>query len=245
MHARHLLQDSEQDAADISPVAADTGSIGGSASTEFHVLADSGEDLIAFSSDSDYAANIELAEAITPATTDAQPDKLEKVATPNQKTISDIVAFLDLPIEQTIKTLIVEGEDSKLVALILRGDHTLNPVKAEKHPLVQSPLRMASEEAIRASFGAGTGSLGPVDSPVEVIVDRAASVAVNVSCGANEEDFHFINVNIGRDYEPVCVADLRNVEPGIPPLMAKDSLKSRKGSRLATSSNSAINTARQ
>ena len=211
------------------PVAADTGSIGGSASTEFHVLADSGEDLIAFSSDSEYAANIELAEAVTPAATDTQPDELEKVATPNQRTISDIVAFLGLPIEQTIKTLIVEGEDSKLVALILRGDHTLNPLKAEKHPLIQSPLRMASEEAIRATFGAGPGSLGPVDSPVDVIVDRAASVAVNVSCGANEEDFHFINVNIGRDYEPVGIADLRNVEPGDPSPDGEGFLEIKKG----------------
>ena len=211
------------------PVAADTGSIGGSASTEFHVLADSGEDLIAFSNEGEYAANIELAEAITPLKPDAHQCEIEKIATPNIKTISDIVAFLKQPIEQTIKTLIVEGADSKLVALILRGDHSLNLLKAEKHPLIQSPLRMASEEVIRATFGAGPGSLGPVASPIDVIADRAASVAVNVSCGANDEGFHFTNVNIGRDYTPVDVADLRNVEPGDPSPDGTGNLEIKKG----------------
>ena len=143
------------------PVAADTGSIGGSASTEFHVLADiPGEDLIAFSNEGKYAANIELAEAITPLKPDAQQCEIEKIATPNIKTISDIVAFLKQPIEQTIKTLIVEGADSKLVALILRGDHSLNPLKAEKHPLIQSPLRMASEDVIRATLARAQALLG-------------------------------------------------------------------------------------
>lgn len=215
MHATYSRILSRMDL-DFRPVAADTGSIGGSASTEFHVLADSGEDLIAFSDQGEYAANIELAEAITPPPSLENEVTLDKLATPGQKTISDIVEFLGLPIEKTIKTLIVEGEKAPLVALILRGDHTLNAVKAEKHPLVKAPLRMANEEAIRDIFGAGPGSLGPVNSPIDVIIDRAVSVAKNVSCGANEEGYHFVNVNLGRDYTPNDVADLRNIEPGDP-----------------------------
>jgi prolyl-tRNA synthetase len=211
------------------PVAADTGSIGGSASTEFHVLADSGEDLIAFSDQSDYAANIELAEAVTPPPSPADHAALSKVETPHQRTINDIVEFLSLPIEQTVKTLIVEGEKAPLVALVLRGDHTLNAVKAEKHPLVKAPLRMASEDAIRDVFGAGPGSLGPVHAPVDVLIDRAVSVTKNFSCGANEDDYHYVNVNIERDFTPTGIADLRNVEPGDPSPDGKGKIEIKRG----------------
>ncbi len=211
------------------PVAADTGSIGGSASTEFHVLADSGEDLIAFSDQSDYAANIELAEAVTPPPSPAEHAALSKVETPHQRTINDIVEFLSLPIEQTVKTLIVEGEKAPLVALVLRGDHTLNAVKAEKHPLVKAPLRMASEDAIRDVFGAGPGSLGPVHAPVDVLIDRAVSVTKNFSCGANEDDYHYVNVNIERDFTPTGIADLRNVEPGDPSPDGKGKIEIKRG----------------
>ncbi len=211
------------------PVAADTGSIGGSASTEFHVLADSGEDLIAFSDQSDYAANIELAEAVTPPPSPAEHAALSKVETPHQRTINDIVEFLSLPIEQTVKTLIVEGEKAPLVALVLRGDHTLNAVKAEKHPLVKAPLRMASEDAIRDVFGAGPGSLGPVHAPVDVLIDRAVSVTKNFSCGANEDDYHYVNVNIERDFTPAGIADLRNVEPGDPSPDGKGKIEIKRG----------------
>jgi prolyl-tRNA synthetase len=211
------------------PVAADTGSIGGSASTEFHVLADSGEDLIAFSDQSDYAANIELAEAVTPPPSPAEQAALSKVETPHQRTINDIVEFLSLPIEQTVKTLIVEGEKAPLVALVLRGDHTLNAVKAEKHPLVKAPLRMASEDAIRDVFGAGPGSLGPVHAPVDVLIDRAVSVTKNFSCGANEDDYHYVNVNIERDFTPAGIADLRNVEPGDPSPDGKGKIEIKRG----------------
>jgi prolyl-tRNA synthetase len=211
------------------PVAADTGSIGGSASTEFHVLADSGEDLIAFSDQSDYAANIELAEAVTPPPSPAEHAALSKVETPHQRTINDIVEFLSLPIEQTVKTLIVEGEKAPLIALVLRGDHTLNAVKAEKHPLVKAPLRMASEDAIRDVFGAGPGSLGPVHAPVDVLIDRAVSVTKNFSCGANEDDYHYVNVNIERDFTPAGIADLRNVEPGDPSPDGKGKIEIKRG----------------
>jgi len=210
-------------------VAADTGSIGGSASTEFHVLADSGEDLIAFSDQSDYAANIELAEAVTPPPSPAEHAALSKVETPHQRTINDIVEYLSLPIEQTVKTLIVEGEKAPLVALVLRGDHTLNAVKAEKHPLVKAPLRMASEDAIRDVFGAGPGSLGPVHAPVDVLIDRAVSVTKNFSCGANEDDYHYVNVNIERDFTPAGIADLRNVEPGDPSPDGKGKIEIKRG----------------
>ncbi len=211
------------------PVAADTGSIGGSASTEFHVLADSGEDLIAFSDQSDYAANIELAEAVTPPPSPAEHAALSKVETPHQRTINDIVEYLSLPIEQTVKTLIVEGEKAPLVALVLRGDHTLNAVKAEKHPLVKAPLRMASEDVIRDVFGAGPGSLGPVHAPVDVLIDRAVSVTKNFSCGANEDDYHYVNVNIERDFTPAGIADLRNVEPGDPSPDGKGKIEIKRG----------------
>jgi prolyl-tRNA synthetase len=179
---------------DFRPVAADTGSIGGSGSHEFHVLADSGEDAIAFSTSGDYAANVELAEALAPAAAAPAPTRdLELVDTPDAKTIAELVEQFGQPIDQTVKTLVVEAAADSghaLVALLLRGDHELNAVKAEKLPLVAAPLQMADEAKIRAAIGAGPGSLGPVRLPLPMIVDRAAAVAADFSCGANIDGKH-------------------------------------------------------
>jgi prolyl-tRNA synthetase len=208
---------------DFRPVLADTGAIGGSMSHEFHVLAASGEDAIAFSDGSDYAANIEMAEAIAPAgTRPAASQALSEVATPNAKTVAEVAALLGQNINQVSKTLIVygvKGEHDKtqpLVALVLRGDHELNEIKAEKLPQVQSPLVFASEEEIRAAIGAGPGSLGPVGMPLPVIVDRSAAHLADFSCGANKDGFHLTGVNWDRDSQNYSVADLRNIVEGDP-----------------------------
>ncbi|MDX1391032.1 MAG: proline--tRNA ligase [Rheinheimera sp.] len=208
---------------DFRPVLADTGAIGGSMSHEFHVLAASGEDAIAFSDSSDYAANIEMAEAIAPAGERAgATQSIGEVATPNAKTVADVAALLQQPVSQVSKTLIVYAAktDDKaaqtLVALVLRGDHELNEIKAEKLPQVQSPLVFASEEEIRAAIGAGPGSLGPVAMPLPVIVDRAAAHLSDFICGANKDGFHLTGVNWDRDVQNYSVADLRNIVEGDP-----------------------------
>ncbi len=208
---------------DFRPVLADTGAIGGSMSHEFHVLAASGEDAIAFSDVSDYAANIEMAEAIAPAgERPAASQTLTEVATPNAKTVAEVAALLGQDIKQVSKTLIVygvKGDNDKtqpLVALVLRGDHELNEIKAEKLPQVQSPLVFASEEEIRAAIGAGPGSLGPVGMPLPVIVDRSAAHLADFSCGANKDGFHLTGVNWDRDSQNYSVADLRNIVEGDP-----------------------------
>jgi prolyl-tRNA synthetase len=205
---------------DFRPVAADTGSIGGSGSHEFHVLADSGEDAIAFSTDSDYAANVELAEALAPREQAADPSvEMTLVDTPDAKTIAELVDQFEQPIEHTIKTLIVlasEDSDAELLALLVRGDHELNAVKAEKLPQVAEPLQMASEEQIRAAVGAGPGSLGPVGLKLPMIVDRAAAVASDFSAGANIDGKHYFGINWGRDVALPEVADIRNVAEGDP-----------------------------
>ena len=205
---------------DYRPVAADTGSIGGSGSHEFHVLADSGEDAIAFSTDSDYAANIELAEAVAPAR-QLPPASREMtlVDTPDAKTIAELVEQFDQPIEQTVKTLIVlaaEAADAELVALLVRGDHELNAIKAEKLPMVASPLEMADEAQIRAAIGAGPGSLGPVGLELPMIVDRAAAAIDGFSAGANVDGKHYFGINWDRDVALPEVADIRNVVEGDP-----------------------------
>lgn len=198
-------------------VQADSGEIGGSASHEFHVLADSGEDVIAFSDESDYAANIELAEAIAEAGKPPAPAaKLEKVATPGHKTIAEVGSFLDIASRKQVKTLIVEGAEDELVALVLRGDHSLNAVKAEKHPLVSSPLTMADEKQIRVALGCGAGSLGPAGMTLQTVVDRSAAVLSDYTCGANEDGYHFTGANWDRDADLGVVADLRNIEEGDP-----------------------------
>lgn len=201
---------------DYRPVLADTGSIGGNFSHEFHVLAASGEDDIAFSDSSDYAANIEMAEAVAPAhERPAATGALTKVATPNAKTIASLVAEHGIDIKQTVKTLIVHGANKgSLVALMIRGDHELNEIKAAKHPLVASPLQMASEDAIRSAIGAGPGSLGPIDLPLPLIIDRSVAVLADFAAGANEDGYHYFNINWQRDVALPEIFDLRNVVAG-------------------------------
>jgi len=215
------------------PVAADTGSIGGNASHEFHVLADAGEDAIAFSTESDYAANVELAEALAPkAQADAASEEMRTIDTPNAKTIDEIVEQFNQPIERTVKTLIVranEDADAELVAIIMRGDHELNEIKAAKHPLLTDPIQMATEEEIRAAIGAGPGSLGPVGLSMPVLVDRAAAVANDFSAGANEDGKHFFGLNWGRDVELGEVVDLRNVIEGDPSPCGKGQITIARG----------------
>ncbi len=201
-------------------VAADTGSIGGSGSHEFHVLADSGEDAIAFSTGSDYAANVELAEALAPAKQRPAPSEdLRLVDTPRAKTIAELVEQFGQPIERTVKTLVVaasEAVDADFVALLVRGDHELNTVKADKLRQVASPLQFATEAEIRTVFGAGPGSLGPVHCPVPVIADRAVLALADFAVGANQDAKHLFGVNWGRDLPLPEVADLRNVVEGDP-----------------------------
>ncbi len=198
-------------------VRADTGSIGGNASHEFHVLADSGEDAIAFSTKSDYAANVELAEALAPAAPRAAAAAaLTTIDTPKQHSIEELTAFLKIPAERCIKTLLVQDRDGGVVALVLRGDHQLNTVKAEKLPHVAAPLAFASPEQIRASAGCNAGSLGPRGLKVPVIADRAAAQLADFVCGANLDGQHLSGVNWGRDLPEPEVADIRNVIEGDP-----------------------------
>jgi len=213
------------------PVIADTGSIGGSASHEFHVLANSGEDDIAFSDSGDYAANVEMAEALAPAEPRPEPAvALQEVATPGVASIEDLAGFLDVLSRQTVKTLLVAGEqEGELVALVLRGDHQLNPIKAEKLAGIAAPLRMASEEEARAVAGAGFGSLGPRGLAIPVIVDRSAACLADFTCGANRDGFHFTGVNWERDCEAGRVEDLRRVEEGDPSPDGKGRLQIKRG----------------
>ena len=200
------------------PVQADTGSIGGTGSHEFHVLAESGEDDIAFSDSSDYAANIEKAEAIPRETVrGAASEELRLVDTPDAKTIDALVSQFGLAIEKTVKTLVVHAaEEGKLIALIVRGDHELNEIKAANHALVASPLVFASEAEIRAAIGAGPGSLGPLNLPIPCIVDRSVALISDFGAGANIDDKHYFGLNWERDLPLPEVADLRNVVAGDP-----------------------------
>lgn len=214
------------------PVRAATGSIGGHVSHEFHILAESGEDAIAFSTEGDYAANVELAEALPAADGPAAPvEDLRLVDTPDAKTITDLVEQFDQPIERTVKTLVVAGSGSAtdLVALLVRGDHTLNPAKAEQLPQVATPLRMASEAEIRAALGVGPGSLGPLNLPIPCIVDRTVAVMRDFSAGANQDGKHWFGINWGRDLPLPQVADLRNVRTGDPNPDGKGTLTIARG----------------
>ncbi|CAI3787396.1 Proline--tRNA ligase [Pseudomonas sp. MM227] len=197
-------------------VEADNGSIGGAGSHEFHVLAESGEDDIVFSDTSDYAANIEKAEAI-PRETErgAALEELRLVDTPNAKTIAQLVENFGLPIEKTVKTLVVHAaEEGKLIALIIRGDHELNEIKAANQPLVANPLVMASEAELRDAIGAGAGSLGPMNLPLTCIIDRSVAFMSDFAVGANIDDKHYFGVNWERDLPLPEIADLRNVVDG-------------------------------
>ncbi|ABI38423.1 MULTISPECIES: proline--tRNA ligase [Shewanella] len=201
------------------PVLADTGSIGGSMSHEFHVLAQSGEDLIAYSTGSDYAANIEKAESPMPTEArGAATEELRLVDTPNAKTIAELVEQFGLDITKTVKTLIVKGatEEAPLVALIVRGDHELNEIKADKLDLVASPLEFAPEALIRDAIGAGPGSLGPVGLNMPIIIDHSVSVMSDFAAGANQDDKHYFGINWERDLPLAQAADIRNVVEGEP-----------------------------
>jgi prolyl-tRNA synthetase len=198
-------------------VLADTGSIGGAHSHEFHVLAESGEDAIAFSTGSDYAANVELAEVLAPPGDRSAPGEvLTRVHTPEVRTISELCAFLNMPAERTVKAVVVEGEDGQPVLLLVRGDHEVNAIKAGKLPQIGEPLTFASPEAIRAAFGASPGSLGAVGFGGVVIADRAVAKMADFVTGANEDDWHLTGVNFGRDCPEPLVADIRNVVEGDP-----------------------------
>ena len=197
------------------PVAADTGSIGGTGSLEFQVLADSGEDVIAYCPTSPYAANIDLAEAVAPAAPrPAAGAELARVSTPGVKTIADLVEFLKVDIRQTIKAVVVEGVEGEPVLLLVRGDHTLNEVKAEKLAGIKSPLTFAAPSAIEAAFGAKPGSLGPVGFAGRVVADRTVAAMADMVAGGNEDEVHLTGVNWGRDCAEPEVADLRNVVEG-------------------------------
>ncbi|MGP2424489.1 proline--tRNA ligase [Yersinia sp. 2538 StPb PI] len=199
-------------------VLADTGSIGGSASHEFQVLAESGEDDIVFSTGSDYAANIEFAEAVAPGEPRASAtEELRIIDTPNAKTIAKLVEQFNLPIVKTVKTLLVHAHEEsghKLVALLVRGDHELNEIKAEKLLQVAKPLTFASEEEIRAVIGAGPGSLGPVNLQLPIVIDRSVAAMSDFGAGANIDGKHYFGINWERDLPLPQIADLRNVVEG-------------------------------
>ena len=213
------------------PVKADTGSIGGTASEEFQVLADSGEDAIAVSDGADhYAANLELAPALPPS--DPRPAataSMQKVATPGQKTIEDVAAFLKVPTQRTLKLLMVEGSEGGVVAFAIRGDHELNAIKAQKLQGVASPLRMASREAVIAATGCEPGFLGPVGLKCPIYADHAVIALADFVCGANEVDHHLTGVNWGRDLPEPTAADLRNVVEGDPSPGGSGQLRIRRG----------------
>tara|TARA_B100001057_G_scaffold337829_1_gene338593 strand:- start:5178 stop:6878 length:1701 start_codon:yes stop_codon:yes gene_type:complete len=198
-------------------VQADTGNIGGDNSHEFHVLAQSGEDTIAYSDTGTYAANLEKAVALAPEPAPAGVETMSRVDTPNAKTIESVAQQLGLPASQNVKTLIVEGEEAgALFAVILRGDHELNEIKAAKLPGVASPLSFAAEEQIAKAMGAGVGSLGPVNCGIPFYVDASAASIADFVCGANEDGVHLRGVNWQRDVAlaPEQIVDVRNVVEG-------------------------------
>ena len=198
-------------------VLADPGAIGGTGSQEFHVLASSGEDAIAFSDGDDYAANIEKAEAVAPPAPRSAPAMvMQTVPTPHVHTIAELSALLKVPAASCLKTLIVDGSDGGLVALVLRGDHELNAIKAQRLASVASPLRMAAPERIARELGAKIGFLGPVGLTCPVIADHSALALADFVCGANETDAHLTGVNWGRDLPQPMAVDLRNVVEGDP-----------------------------
>lgn len=217
---------------DFRAVLADTGSIGGNASHEFHVLAESGEDDIAFSNSSDYAANVELAEALSPTIESVEKQTLNVVDTPHAKTINEVCEQLNIPAQQSLKTLLVNADEdspNSLVALVLRGDHQLNDIKAEKLEHVASPLTMASEADILAATGCTPGSIGPIKLAMPIIVDHAAAAVSNFVCGANQEGQHLTGANWERDATASVVADIRCVVAGDPSPDGKGELLIKRG----------------
>ena len=212
------------------PVTADSGSIGGKLSHEFHVLADSGEDAIAFSDQSDYAANIELAEAIAPSISRPQAgEEMQTVATPGQHSIEDVSSFLKINPKQCLKTLVVKGNDDSVVALVLRGDHELNEIKAEKIDAVATPLTFASETEIKEITGCEPGSIGPVGLNIPIFTDHSALLVADFICGANKNDHHFTGVNWDRDLPVTTAVDIRDVVEGDPSPDGKGKLSIKRG----------------
>jgi prolyl-tRNA synthetase len=211
-------------------VRADSGAIGGDVSQEFHVLAHSGEDAIAFSDANDYAANLEAAIALPPS--EPRPtarEQLKKVPTPGAKTIEDLTRFLKVEPARCLKTLIVEGVDDTVVAFVIRGDHELNAVKAQKLPGVVSPLKMASPESVRKATGAEPGYIGVIGLSCKVYADHSALAVADFVTGANEKDMHFTGVNWERDVASPTAADIRNVVEGDPSPSGKGRLKIARG----------------
>ena len=214
---------------DYRPVLADSGTIGGDSSHEFHVLADSGEDAICFSDGSDYAANIDRAETLPQETPKSPKENLELVETPGVKTINDVCDLLKIKPVNSIKTLIVEAEDDSLIAIVLRGDHELNEVKASKISGIKKPLRMAEEENVKQQLGCSFGSIGVVNLDIPIIVDYAAASLSDFVCGANINDKHYVGVNWKRDTKKITPGDLRNVIAGDPSPDGKGKLEIKRG----------------
>jgi prolyl-tRNA synthetase len=211
-------------------VQADAGNIGGSTSQEFHVLADSGEDAIAFSDADDYAANLELAATLAPATARAKPAQpMTKVPTPNARTIAEVTTQLGVTAAQCVKTLLVEGSDQDVVALVIRGDHELNAVKAQKLAGVANPLKMAGADRVRAATGTEPGFIGPLGFGGKIYVDHAAAHLSDFVCGANEKDAHYRGVNWGRDLADPQSVDIRNAVVGDPSPTGRGTLKIARG----------------
>lgn len=211
-------------------VLADTGAIGGNVSHEFHVLAESGEDAIAFSDAGDYAANVELAEAIGPAEPPPAPSEpMKRVDTPGRRSIEEVGAYLHVPPSRCLKTLLVKGKEGGIIALLLRGDHELNPRKVEKLEGIASPLQFACEQEIEQTCGCAPGSLGPVGLEVPMIVDRSAAHLADFVCGANQEGKHYTGVNWERDLPRPVVADIRTVTAGDPSPDGKGTLTIARG----------------
>ena len=217
---------------DFRAVEADTGAIGGAHSHEFHVVAESGEDAIAFSTGSDYAANVELAPALPEAANVAEDGEMpsrEKFATPGMTTIDDLAEQLGIPPEESIKTLLAKDEQGKLVALVVRGDHRLNSIKASKLPGMASPLVMAEPDEVKACLGASFGSLGPVSAPVRVVVDHTAAQMPSFVCGANEDGYHVKGATWHRDVPDAEFADIREIVSGDQSPCGEGTLEIRRG----------------
>jgi prolyl-tRNA synthetase len=211
-------------------VQADGGSIGGQTTQEFHVLADSGEDAIVFSNGDDYAANLETAATLAPTTTRPPATQaLAKVATPNARTIAEVTAMLGVTAAQCVKTLLVEGSDGGVVALVVRGDHELNAIKAQKLAGVANPLKMAGAALVRTAAGAEPGFIGPIGFTGHIYVDHAAAHSSDFVCGANEKDMHYRGVNWGRDLADPTSVDIRNVQAGDPSPTGRGTLEIARG----------------
>ena len=216
---------------DFRAVEADTGSIGGAHSHEFHVLAESGEDAIAFSTGSDYAANVELAPAVAPASAapSDEPPALEKFATPGLTTIEALAEQMNIPADQSIKTLLAQDAAGDLVALVVRGDHRLNAIKASKLPGMSSPLVLAEPDEVKRCLGAGFGSLGPVGVSIRVIVDHTAAAMPSFVCGANEDGYHVKGATWSRDVPNAELADIREIVSGDASPCGEGTLEIRRG----------------